>query len=171
MLLNNILLTFKKATMKNLCTLSLCLCITLSSFIASAQESNSLAKQPDYSRPKLFTNLPEKIKVDLNQVNSLFDKQAGQEARLSATENQSVQFEGNVVFSVTNNDSKLKSVMLSLPSFPGARLSITRLTNEDGTTIYAGRILSFQHGDAYLLQKEDDGYVFVKKNFYNLVNE
>jgi hypothetical protein len=157
--------------MKNPCTLLLCLCITLSSFIASAQESNTLTRQPDYSRPKLFTNLPEKIKIDLSQVNSLFDKQAGQEARVAAVENQAVQFEGNVVFSVTNSDNNLKSVMLAVPSFPGARLSITRLTNEDGTTIYAGRILSFQHGDAYLLQKENDCYVFVKKSFYDLINE
>jgi hypothetical protein len=60
--------------------------------------------------------------------------------------------------------------MLNLPLFPGARFTLTQLSKEDGVKEYAGRIISFQHGDAYLLEKEGDTYFLVKKGFYDLIN-
>jgi hypothetical protein len=41
----------------------------------------------------------------------------------------------------------------------------------DGTTKYTGRIISIRHGDLYQLIQEDAGWVLVKKNFYDLINE
>jgi hypothetical protein len=157
--------------MKNPCTLLLCLCITLNSFIASAQESHRLVNQPDYNKPKLFTSLPEKIKVDVSELALLIDKQTGNAASLNAAETQSVRFEGNILFSVTDAASGLKSIMINLSLFPGARLTLTQLTHNDGSKEYAGRILSFQHGDAYVLEKEEGVYFLSKKSFYDLVNE
>ena len=41
----------------------------------------------------------------------------------------------------------------------------------DGSVRYSGRIISFQHADAYEINLENNQYVFVKKGFYDLVNE
>ncbi len=156
--------------MRNLFTLLLCLCITFISVDVSAQD-NLPVRQPDLNRPKLFTNLPERIKVDVSQLFSIMDKQRGSTASVQAAETQAIRFDGDILFSVTDEASHLKSVMLNLSMFPGARLTVTQLTHPNGSTEYAGRILSFQHGDAYVLEKENDGYYLIKKNFYDLVND
>jgi hypothetical protein len=69
------------------------------------------------------------------------------------------------------NDLSLQSVVVRSTNFPGAALSFSRITKEDGTFSYVGRIISFQHGDAYEISLENGQYFFVKKGFYDLVNE
>ena len=58
-----------------------------------------------------------------------------------------------------------------LPYHPGAALSFSKLMKEDGSISYIGRIISFQHGDAYEIILENGQYFFVKKDFYDLVND
>lgn len=158
--------------MKNLRLQMLCICITLLNLCAGAQESYFLAPKQDLKKPKIFTNLPERIKVDMLQLNALIERQTGNTTSVSATtDDRAVQFDGNILFSVSDPQSKLKSVMLNLPAFNGARFTLTQLTNDDGTKEYAGRILSFQHGDAYQLEKQGDVYFLIKKSFYDLVNQ
>jgi hypothetical protein len=76
------------------------------------------------------------------------------------------------VSSVANKfENTLQSVVIRSTNFPGAALSFSKLTKEDGTISYVGRIISFQHGDAYEITMENGQYFFIKKGFYDLVNE
>lgn len=170
---NNILfLTFKRSKMKNIRIPMLCLCIVTFQLCVTAQESHPLAPKTDLNKPKIFNALPERIKVSLVALDALIEKQTGNTTSVETLmDNQVLRFEGSILFSVNDVQSKLKSIMLQLPSFGGARFTLTQLTHADGTKEYAGRILSFQHGDAYILEKHKDDYYLIKKNFYDLVNE
>jgi hypothetical protein len=158
--------------MKNLRVSMLCMCIALLHLCAVAQDSHPLAPKTNVNKPKIFNSLPERIKVDMLQLDALIEKQTGNNTTVETlADNQSLRFDGTVLFAVADAQSKLKSIMLNLPTFGGARFTLTQLTHDDGTKEYAGRILSFQHGDAYLLERDKEQYFLVKKSFYDLVNE
>ena len=82
-----------------------------------------------------------------------------------------VNFQGVVSSVATKFENTLQSVVIRSSNFPGAAFSFSKLTKEDGTVSYVGRIISFQHGDAYEITMENGQYYFVKKGFYDLVNE
>jgi hypothetical protein len=148
--------------MKNLRVSMLCMCIALLHLCAVAQDSHPLAPKTNVNKPKIFNSLPERIKVDMLQLDALIEKQTGNNTTVETlADNQSLRFDGTVLFAVTDAQSKLKSIMFTL----------TQLTHADGTKEYAGRILSFQHGDAYLLERDKEDYFLIKKSFYDLVNE
>ena len=80
-------------------------------------------------------------------------------------------FQGVVSSVASKFDNTLNSVVIRSTNFPGAALSFSKITKEDGTYSYVGCIISFQHGDAYEINLENGQYYFIKKGFYDLVNE
>jgi hypothetical protein len=153
--------------MKNLAKGMICLSVFLVSIKLSAQ--NPPVREPDMNRPSLFQNLPEKITCRINDLSALLQSEIGRTVSFSFTEN--TVFQG-VVSSLANKfENTLQSVVIRSTNFPGAALSFSKLTKEDGTISYVGRIISFQHGDAYEITMENGQYFFIKKGFYDLVNE
>jgi hypothetical protein len=126
-------------------------------------------REPDMNRPSLFQNLPEKISCHINDLSSLLESEVGKTISFSFTG--SLNFQGVVSSVASKFDNTLQSVVVRSTNFPGAALSFSRIAKEDGTYSYVGRILSFQHGDAYEISQENGQYFFVKKGFYDLVNE
>ena len=120
------------------------------------------------NRPSLFQNLPEKISCRINDLSPFLQLETGRNVSFLFTNN--INFQG-VVSSVATIDNNLQSVVIRSTNFPGAALSFSKITKNDGTISYAGRIISFQHGDAYEINIENGQYFFVKKGFYDLVNE
>lgn len=121
------------------------------------------------NRPSLFQNLPEKISCHVNDLSALLESEIGRNISFQFTGN--LNFQGVISSVVSKFDNTLQSVVVRSTNFPGAALSFSRITKEDGTFSYVGRILSFQHGDAYEISQENGQYFFVKKGFYDLVNE
>jgi len=121
------------------------------------------------NRPSLFQNLPEKISCRINDLSSLLESEIGKTISFSFTG--TLNFQGVVSSVASKFDNTLQSVVVRSTNFPGAALSFSKITKEDGTFSYVGRILSFQHGDAYEISQENGQYFFVKKGFYDLVNE
>ena len=120
------------------------------------------------NRPTLFQNLPNKISCRINDLSALLESETGKPVSFSLVDN--LKFQG-VVSSVAKFDNSLNSVVIRSTNFPGAALSFSKITKEDGTFSYVGLIISFQHGDAYEIGLENGQYYFVKKGFYDLVNE
>jgi len=152
--------------MKNLVKGIICL-----SLFVICQQSNAQTppvREPDMNRPSLFQNLPNKISCRINDLSALLESETGKPVSFSLVDN--LKFQG-VVSSVAKFDNSLNSVVIRSTNFPGAALSFSRITKEDGTFSYVGRIISFQHGDAYEIGLENGQYYFVKKGFYDLVNE
>jgi len=121
------------------------------------------------NRPTLFQNLPNKISCRINDLSALLESEIGQPVSFSLADNLS--FKGVVSSVASKFDNTLVSVVIRSTNFAGAALSFSKITKEDGTYNYVGRIISFQHGDAYEIRLENGQYFFVKKGFYDLVNE
>jgi hypothetical protein len=152
--------------MKILSTAVLCGCIILCSLSVSAQNDVPI-NQPDLNKPKLFSDLPDRITFNPSQLVNLFNLQLGETATIPLTDNFS--FIGTVVS--TANNSNAVSVVIRSTNRPGARLTFTQVTNDDNTIKYIGRIMSLQHGDTYEIIVENNHYYFQKKGLYDLVNE
>ena len=82
-----------------------------------------------------------------------------------------VAFEGKVISAVSKYDDKVQTVVIRSTNYNGATLSISKVTGDDGTIKYNGLLMSFQAGDLYVLKQKDDGFVLLKKSFYDVVNE
>jgi hypothetical protein len=126
-------------------------------------------REPDMNRPSLFQNLPEKIACRISDLSSLLESETGRSVSFALTATSS--FQGVVSSVASKFDNSLQSIVIRSTNFPGAALSFSRITKQDGSIAYAGRIISFQHGDAYEISQENGQYFFVKKGFYDLVNE
>ena len=153
--------------MKNLVKGIICLSLFL-----ICQQSNAQTppvREPDMNRPSLFQNLPNKISCRINDLSALLESETGKLVSFSFVNN--LNFQGVVSSVASKSDNTLNSVVIRSTNFPSAALSFSRIKKEDGTFSYVGRIISFQHGDAYEISLENGQYYFVKKGFYDLVNE
>ena len=153
--------------MKNLVKGIICLSLFLICLQSNAQKLP--VREPDMNRPTLFQNLPSKISCRINDLSALLQSEIGKSVSFSLVDNLS--FLGVISSVASKSDNTLNSVVVRSTNFPGAALSFSRVTKEDGTYSFVGRIISFQHGDAYEINLENGQYYFVKKGFYDLVNE
>jgi hypothetical protein len=152
--------------MRNLSTAVLSVCITLCSLCASAQKTPPI-NEPDYNKPRLFADLPDRINFNPSNFTNLLDLPVGQTVNIQIASNFSL---AGIVVSTANNDNAT-SVVIKSTNRVGARLTFTRVINDDKTIKYIGRIISLQHGDTYEIVSENNQYYFQKKGLYDLVNE
>ena len=158
--------------MKNLITPVLCVCITFCSLFSAAQDQKVIVNEPNYNKPRLFDNLPEVIPVSIESQNDLVNAKTGVSINTTlSSDARTAPFEGKVISSVSKYDDKLQSVVIKSTNYNGATLSISKVISDDGSIKYNGRLMSFQHGDLFVLQQKDAGFLLVKKNYYDLVNE
>jgi hypothetical protein len=157
--------------MKNLRTIALCVSISLYSLCANAQNGTVPINEPDLNKPKLFNGLPEIIRLQNGAVTSLFAKTVGTPIDAEMAETNNFRIQGQIVSAVSKYDNKIQSVVIRSSNYAGAVMTFSKLTAENGKVSYTGRMVSMQHGDLYELKIINEQFVFVKKNFYELVNE
>jgi hypothetical protein len=148
------------------------LCLLLSFICATTFAQKSIpVNEPDMNKPKLFINLPDKIPVDISDLQSLLNAENGKAAtlKLGKNTNTTTNFNGKVV-SIATTDN-MHSVVIRSDNFNGATFTLSSFTQPNGTVKFTGRIISFTHGDMYELQNQNDQYILIKKNFYDVVNE
>ena len=150
------------------------LCLLFLLFIAAAfaQSENPINKS-DQNKPSLFANLPDKIPVDVNELKSLFSSEAakGNNVAIKFADSKLPGFKGEIVSTASKYNNSIKSVVIRSTQFNGATLTLSSSTTTDGAASYTGRIISFQHGDLYVLHKENDKYYLIKKKYDELINE
>ncbi|MEI9945926.1 MAG: hypothetical protein WDN26_17105 [Chitinophagaceae bacterium] len=158
--------------MKHLKFPGLCLLFMFCSAVIAAQNKLPV-NEPNYSKPKLFTNLPDQVPVDITELKTLItgNATAGKEVQLRSSDSRITSFKGKIVSAASKYNYKMQSVVIRSTEFNGATLTLSSSVQPDGTITYTGRIISFQHGDLYVLEKQNDNYILVKKNYYDLVNE
>ena len=159
--------------MKTLHTTVICTCITLCSLYSAAQIQKPVVNEPDYNKPRTFDNFPEVIPVSINNLNDLVNSKTGVSINTNfSTDAKTEPFEGKVISAISKYEDKVQTVFIKSTNYNGATLYISKVTTEDGTIKYNGRLMTdFQHGDLYVLQQKDGGFVLVKKNFYDVINE
>ena len=126
-------------------------------------------KDPDTNRPSLFKQLPQRTNCRISDLESLLDYPVGKQVNVHIADN--IQFVGTVSSVATKFENTIKSVVIRSINYEGAALTFSKITREDGSTYFAGRIISFKHDDAFEIVFENGEYSFVKKGFYDLVND
>lgn len=150
-------------------TVALLACFALCMLQASAQESTSLLRALDYNKPKRFADLPEKQLLHIKELESLLQLPVGATVKVSVAKHFVLQ--GTVVSVSAPSDNRVKSVVVRSTNRPGTAFTFTRLTENDGSHSYAGRMMGRDAGDALEIAKEGDGYVLRRKGIYEMVNE
>ena len=138
--------------------------ISLSIFLVSIKSSAQQlpVREPDMNRP-LFRNLPDRINCNVNDLTPLLQSEVGSAVSFPFAAN--LNFQGVVSSVASRFQNTLQSVVIRSTNLPGAALSFSKLIKEDGSITYIGRIISFQHGDAYEIILENGQYFFCKKRF------
>lgn len=152
--------------MKNLLKGIICLFLLISYTRGNAQKPP--VKEPDTNRPSLFKQMPDKLSCPISDLEGLLQFETGRQVNLSLADN--FFFQG-IIVSRSNTDDRIKSIVVRSTNFPGASLTFSKTILEDGTTKYSGLIISFKHADAYEINIEKGQYYFIKKGFYDLVND
>ncbi|MEP7375931.1 MAG: hypothetical protein ABI675_21225 [Chitinophagaceae bacterium] len=136
-------------------------------------QNSTTVKEPDYNKPALFANFPDKIPVTIDELKNLFSNDAakGQEAAVSFADRKLPGFNGKLVSRASKYNNSIRSVVIRSTHFNGATLTLSSSTTTDGAARYTGRIISFQHGDLFVLQKENDQYFLIKKKFNEVISE
>ena len=156
--------------MKNLKLAAFVICSTLCSVCSFAQKVEKRAvsvNEPDYSKPKLFADLPDRLNFDPVHLLVLLSTEVGQSISLSVTPGFIIS--GQVVSKA--NDQNSSSVVMRLTNRPGARLIFTKLIGPNSSVRYIGRIISLKHGDSYEILSDSGQYYFKKKGIYDVVTE
>jgi hypothetical protein len=136
-------------------------------------QNRAAINEPDYNKPALFANFPDKIPVTIDELKSLFSNDAarGKDAAISFADRKLPGFNGKLVSIASKYNNSIRSVVIRSTHFNGATLTLSSSTTTDGAASYTGRIISFQHGDLFVLQKENEQYFLIKKKFHELINE
>ena len=145
---------------------SICVLFSLSYFHSVAQ-TNLPINQPDYSKARLFDDVPKKIILKATEMEYLFDISVG--SSVTAKFSRDFYLQGTVVSKAT--DASVKAIVIKATNRQGAVFTFTRIRKPDGTDVYKGRILSRNNSDAFEIVKENDEYVLQKKNYYEIVSE
>ena len=135
---------------------------------ADAQNAPPL-NQPDYNKPKLFADLPDKLSLNVSGIDALLALAVGSPVN-SAIAN-GLPVVGTVVSKSDEASTSVRSVVIKSTSRQGAIITFTRIRKEDGSILYSGRIVSQKAGDAFEIAKEGNLYVLRKKGLYDLINE
>jgi len=159
--------------MKVLKTGALCVLLNVLALTVLAQNNSNSHKppitEPDYNKPKLFADLPQRFKFDVKAFEDLLELPEG--TRVNAPLTGNLRYNGIIVSKSDTRDVNVKSVVIKSNNRQGASLTFSRVKNTDGTFSYLCRILSFKHSDAFELTLEKGEYVLTKKHLYDLYNE
>lgn len=139
--------------------------LLLTQFSFSQQQ---LIREPDPNRPRAFAGFPDSLVSKSENTGQLFSVAKSDHVSVLLAEN--LLFEG-IVTGKKIYDEYRRAILVRSTNYPGFTLSLFQQVNTDGSTTIRGRILSFTHGDAFVLQYKQGIYKWVKKGFYELVNE
>jgi hypothetical protein len=154
--------------MKNLKAIATGVLLAICSLYCGAQEKKIPINEPDYHKPRLFTDLPQRMNLDLSSTESILGSKTG--STISIRLSDKFVFEG-IVVSRSDVDSSITSVVVRSTNHPGTNFTFTRTTNPDGSFRYRGRILGKNNGDAYEIVNDKGMYVLEKRNLYDLLSE
>jgi hypothetical protein len=149
------------------------LCVLLNAMALTAFSQDNSKKppltEPNYNKAKLFADLPQRFKIDIQSLESLLDLPIGDGVNMPLTGN--VRYQGIVVSKSDGQDPNVKSVVIRSKNRLGSTFSFARIRNMDGSYRYSGRILSLNHSDAFELHRENGEYVLIKKHLYDIFSE
>jgi hypothetical protein len=154
--------------MKNLKMGALCVLFILYYSSSIAQQTLPI-NEPDYNKPKLFSDIPQKIFLNTQILEGLLNAEVGRTIAVPLTG--AFTYQGAVISKSDALDAHAKSIVIKCTNRPGATFTLSRIKNRDGSFSYKGRIISFKNSDAFELLFEDGHYILLKKHLYEIFSE
>jgi hypothetical protein len=145
------------------------ICVLLTICYAGAVAQNPPSSKADFEKPALFSDLPEKLDVNIPALEALLDLSAGQSINVPL--GRSFTLQGVIISKSDANDPNVKAVVIKSSNRKGATLTFTRIRKEDGSFSYLGRMLSYNHRDAFEITFENGQYFLKKKKSLDIFNE
>ena len=112
------------------------------------------------SKPKQFNNFPATINCTEQELSKVFNASPGQVINLSFSDN--FTFIGNVTSNVVKYANLQTAVVVS-PAYSNTIFSISKITGNDGSINYLGRIINKNYFDGFELKKNASGIYQLKK--------
>lgn len=134
-----------------------------------AQGTTPPINEPNYNKPKIFADLPDKQNLNLADLEALLHLPVGTQVNTKIAAG--FRLAGTVISKSDPIDASVKSVVIKSSNRQQATLTFTRTTKQDGSISYIGRMISKEAGDALEIVKEGSNYIIRKKGFYDLINE
>lgn len=153
--------------MKKLKSAAICILLSICYLGAVAQISHT--SKADYEKPSLFSDLPEKLNLNVPALEALFNLPAGQSIHVPF--GGSFTLSGVIISKSDPNDTNVKTVVIKSSNRKGAALTFTRIRKENGSFSYLGRMFSYNHRDAFELIFESGHYFLAKKKSLDIINE
>jgi hypothetical protein len=125
--------------------------------------------EPNYNKAKVFGDIPDKADINLTNLEGLLKFPVGESVNTLVANG--FRFVGTVTSKSNPADRSVKSIVIKSTTRQHATLTFSKITNQDGSVRYTGRILSRDAGDALEIVKDGDRYVILKKGFYDMINE
>ncbi|HEX4875250.1 MAG TPA: hypothetical protein VFV31_01170 [Chitinophagaceae bacterium] len=157
--------------MKNRIKAALCAAMLYVSISAAAQQPNIPLNEPDPNKPLLFSNLPDRIPVNMDNLSRAMDFTVGNTVNLMLSDANQLEIDGIVTSTASKYNNSIQSVVIKSTNYNGAAFTISKITDANGQVSFTGRFISMQHGDLFELISDNSRYVLVKRKFYDLVNE
>ena len=155
--------------MKKQTTTALCALLCLLTMTAAAQQNKIPVNEPDYNKPRLFSDLPQKMDLRVSELETLFSVKLGETVRTILSEQ--FVFEGTVVSKSDPKDASVRSVVIRSTNRGGAVFTFTKTVKSGGGVAYIGRIISRNNGDAFEIIQENGNYILRKKDFNEMISE
>ena len=155
--------------MKRLKSIAIGVLFALCYFSPSAQENIPL-NEGNYNKPQLFSDLPDRMSLDISTLQGLFTLSRGSSVKQQLSED--FILKGVVVSkSEATANAPVTTVIIRCTSRPGAVFTFTRVVGQDESITYRGRILSRNNSDALDIVKVNNQYYLQKKNYNDIISE
>lgn len=116
--------------------------------------------QNNTAKPKQFSRFSTVIDCNQAELSKIFTSAAGQFINISFAEN--FTFSGTVTSNLVKY-AKLQSVIIKSPDYSNTIFSVSKITNDNGTVSYAGRIINKFFFDGFELKQNRMGnYQLIK---------
>lgn len=147
--------------MKNLSPSIFCLLLLFSCIRPAAQEST--VKESVTDRLSLFEQLSQRTNCHINDFVSLLESSDGKQVSIQKADN--LQFDGTVSSVATKSENTEKNIVIRSGNIAEVALTFSKITNDNGSLSFAGRIICFLEADGYKITFENSKYIFVNKTF------
>ncbi len=116
--------------------------------------------QVNNQKPKQFNSFPSTISCGETELSKVFTATAGQDISFSFSNN--FTFSGTVTSNLVKY-SNLQTAIVKSPDYSNSILSISKITNTDGSISYTGRIINKDYFDGFELKRNTQGsYELIK---------
>jgi hypothetical protein len=150
------------------CLKTIAFCMLVFAFkTASAQNQNERVpelKAPP-QKPALFSNYSSKINCKPAEIKKFLSLEEGDKTDLSISDNLTL---AGTVFSVVD-DGKIRTIQMQVSNFSNAVFSLSRTLLRDKTYSYIGMLMSYEHGDMYMLKYENNKFLLEKQEKNNVI--